>query len=97
MTNKIDFTQFGQMPQFGQMFQDASGPASSIGTAMLETARLSIEHSVKFIQEFANAKGPTDAIGLQFQYMNSQAQLLADQSQAIQREFAKMLHMPGAN
>jgi hypothetical protein len=96
MTNKIDFTQFGQMPQFGQIFQDAGGPASSIGTAMMETARLSIEHSMKFIQDLANVKQPADAFGLQFAFFNSQAQLLAEQSQAIQREFAKMLHVPGA-
>ena len=75
---------------FDLICQDASCSAQSMSVAMAEVMRKNIEQAMRFVDDFANAKGPGDAIGLQFAFIAAQVQLFTGQLRAMQQEFAKL-------
>jgi Phasin protein len=74
----------------GQIYNDANSSAQSINAIITEAVRLNFEQTMRFLEDFANAKGPADAIGLQFGFFDAQARLFAHQSKIMQQELAKM-------
>jgi hypothetical protein len=80
----------------GQIYNDANSSAQSLNAVMAEAVRLNIEQAMRFLEDFANAKGPADAIGLQFGFLDAQARLFAYQSQVLQRELVKLFLPHGA-
>jgi hypothetical protein len=80
----------------GQFYSDANSSAQSFNGVMTEAVRLNFEQAIRFLEDFANAKGPADAIGLQFGFLDAQARLFAHQSKIMQQELAKMFMPKGA-
>jgi hypothetical protein len=89
---------FEELAQFfEQVYYRANSPVQSVNAAIIEAMRTNIEQTLQFLQDLSKVKGPSDAIGLQFGFAQSQARLFAGQAQAIQREFIKIFMIPGAN
>ena len=80
---------------FGLICEQASNPAQGINMVMAEALRKNAEEVMRFLRDLANAKGPRDALELQFRFISGQARLFSEQSAAMQREFAR-LFLPSA-
>jgi len=72
-----------------------SNPAQCIDMVMAEALRKNAGEAVRFLHDFANAKGAPDAVELQFRFISEQARIFTGQSRAMQREFAR-LFLPSA-
>jgi hypothetical protein len=76
---------------FEGIYQEANSSTLSVHAALAEAARQNAEQALFFLQCLISAKGPLDAMGLQFSFLAAQAQLFAGQARALQREYARLL------
>jgi hypothetical protein len=74
---------------FDQICLGASSSVHSMSAAAGEALRKSIEQGLRFMEDLAGAKGPSDAIRAQFGFFTAQTQLFVESSKAMQREFAR--------
>ena len=75
---------------FDRIYREANDSAQSLNAAIGEAFRRNMEQALQFADGLANAKGPAEALDLQFGYFAAQVQLFAEETSAIQREFAKV-------
>jgi hypothetical protein len=76
------------------IYQDANDSMTSLSHATEEAFRRHYELGLHFLQDLAVAKGPAEAVRLQFSFLAAQSELLVEQSKELQRQFAQMLHPP---
>ncbi len=75
---------------FDRMYQDANHSAQSLNAAFGEVFRRNMEHALRFVDDLAQVREPSEAFTLQFGYFTAQFQLWAQETSVIQREFAKV-------
>jgi hypothetical protein len=73
------------------LYQDANSSVQSLGHVASEAFRRQYELGLHFLQDLAVAKGPAEAVRLQFGFFSAQAELLVEQSKELQRQFAQVL------
>ncbi|MGA7325708.1 MAG: phasin family protein [Rhodomicrobium sp.] len=74
---------------FDELYSEANSSAQSICSALTEAFRKSVEQTFHFVEDLSNAKGPLDALNLQFGFAAAQFRLLAEGSASIQGELLK--------
>jgi hypothetical protein len=79
---------------FDKICLDAGSSMHSMTAAAGEALRKSMEQGMRFLEDLAGAKGPSDAIRLQLGFFTAQMQLFVECSKAMQREFARFLAVP---
>jgi hypothetical protein len=72
-----------------RLSQEANSSWQGMNATIAEALRKSIEHSMMFMEDFAAAKAPADALSLQLSYISRQLELFSENSKLLQREFAK--------
>jgi hypothetical protein len=93
LTSRLEFV----TQSIGQVYQGANNSAQSVNAVIVESTRLAIEQTLRFCQDLAGAASPADMIGIQAGYVQSQAALIARQTNAIQREFSKLFQSYAPN
>jgi hypothetical protein len=81
---------------FDRICLDAGSSVNAMASSAGEALRTWIEQSIRFMEDLAGAKTPSDAIRAQLGFFAAQLQLAAETSQAMQREFAKYLAVPSS-
>ncbi len=72
-----------------QIYEDASGSARSFQQVADEAFRRYYELGQHFVDELVLARSPAEVFGLQMAYFRAQFELFTEQSQEMQRQFAK--------
>jgi len=75
---------------FDEFYSEANSSAQSICSAVTEAFRKSVEQTFHFVEDLSNAKGPFDALNLQFGFAAAQFRLFSEGSAAIQEELLKV-------
>ncbi len=76
------------------IYQDANTSMQSLNIAAEEAFRRHYELGLHLLQDLAVVKGPAEALRLQFNFFSAQAELFAEQSREMQRQFATIFHAP---
>jgi hypothetical protein len=78
------------------IYQDANDSMHSLSHAAEEAFRRHYELGLHLLQDLAVAKGPAEAVRLQFAFLSAQSELFVEQSKELQRHFAQILLPPKA-
>jgi hypothetical protein len=81
---------------FDRLCLDAGSCAHSITAAAGEALRRGIELGLRFMEDLAGARSPSEAIRLQLGFFSAQAQLFAESSKAMQGELASFFMAPAS-
>jgi hypothetical protein len=79
---------------FDHIYQEANTSAQSMGATLAEAVRVNVEHGLLFIEDLVGAKGPSDAVNLQFTYFTKQTQLFAEQVKDFQLAWSRSFLRP---
>lgn len=69
---------------FDRIYQEAATSAQSVNDALLEAARINVEHALRYLHDLGSANTPSDAISIQTEYAGRQFMLFAQQLHDIQ-------------
>jgi hypothetical protein len=73
------------------LYQDANSSMTSLSHAAEEAFRRHYELGLHFLQDLAVAKGPAEAMSLQYAFLTAQSELLVEQTKEMQRQFVQIL------
>jgi hypothetical protein len=79
---------------FDRIYLDASSSVNSMTASACEVLRTCIEQGIRFIEDLAGAKSPSDAMRAQLGFFAAQLRLAAESSKAMQSEFARFFAAP---
>lgn len=79
---------------FDQIYKDANDSAQSVGAAFAEAVRVNVEQGLIFVEDMVDAKGPSEAFKLQFNYFTQQTQLFAEQAKDFQLAWFRAFFRP---
>lgn len=71
-----------------QIYQDANTSFQSVNHVAEEAFRRHFELGMHFFEELAVARGPVEALKLQFNFFSAQFNLLTEQAKEMQQQFA---------
>ena len=78
------------------MYQGANSSVQSLNVAAGEAFRRQFELGLHFWEDLTVARGPADVLSLQARFLSAQAELFAEQSREIQRQFVHVFLAPVA-